>query len=223
MRDSADHLLTVINDILDFSRLEADRLELDEGDFEIEPLVQSVCDAMAPHAFAKGLEIGFYVAPGRPTPSAAMPAASARCCTTWSATRSNSPRTAGSRSRSRRPAAAAAAAARQRRRCVRFDVADTGIGIPATVLPSLFEQFSQADARVARRYGGTGLGLSISRKLAGLMGGTIGVASEEGQGSQFWFTAALAPAGAAPGARRAAARPPAHPVTSPTTRSAARS
>ena len=53
VRDSADHLMTVINDILDFSRLEADRLELDEGDFELEPLVQSVCDAMAPHAFAK--------------------------------------------------------------------------------------------------------------------------------------------------------------------------
>src|SRR5204862_2831606 len=66
-RDSADHLLTVINDILDFSRLEADRLELDESDFDLEPLVQSVCDAMAPHAFAKGLEIGFYLAPDVPS------------------------------------------------------------------------------------------------------------------------------------------------------------
>src|SRR6185369_3617030 len=66
VRDSADHLMTVIHDILDFSRLEADRLELDEGDFELEPLVQSVCDAMAPHAFAKGLEIGFYFAPDVP-------------------------------------------------------------------------------------------------------------------------------------------------------------
>ncbi|HEV2186178.1 MAG TPA: histidine kinase dimerization/phospho-acceptor domain-containing protein, partial [Stellaceae bacterium] len=66
VRDSADHLLSVINDILDLSRLEADRLVLDEGDFEIEPLVQSVCDMMAPRAYVKGLDIGFYVAPGTP-------------------------------------------------------------------------------------------------------------------------------------------------------------
>src|SRR5262249_47669784 len=66
VRDSADHLLSVINDILDLSRLEADRLMLDEGNFEIEPLVQSVCDMMAPRAYAKGLDIGFYLAPGMP-------------------------------------------------------------------------------------------------------------------------------------------------------------
>jgi two-component system, sensor histidine kinase and response regulator len=86
---------------------------------------------------------------------------------------------------------------RRQRFLLRFDVADTGVGIPASVLPSLFEQFAQADPSVARRYGGSGLGLSISRRLAALMGGTIGVASEEGQGSQFWFTSALAPAEAA--------------------------
>src|SRR5262249_18284502 len=67
VRDSADHLLSVINDILDFSRLEADRLVLDEGDFEIEPLVQSVCDMMAPRAYAKGLELGFSIAPAVPS------------------------------------------------------------------------------------------------------------------------------------------------------------
>src|SRR4029077_4057219 len=81
---------------------------------------------------------------------------------------------------------------------LRFDVADSGIGIASPVLSTLFEQFTQGDPTVARRYGGTGLGLSISRKLAALMGGTIGVASEEGQGSQYWFTAALTPARGAP-------------------------
>src|SRR5262249_48760360 len=82
---------------------------------------------------------------------------------------------------------------------LRFDVADSGIGIAPPALETLFEQFSQGDPSVARRYGGTGLGLSIPRRLAALMGGTIGVASEPGHGSQFWFTAALAPArGAVP-------------------------
>jgi PAS domain S-box-containing protein len=194
-RDSADHLLSLINDILDLSRLEADRLTLDESDFDLETLVQSVCDAMAPQAFAKGLEIGFYLAPG--TPAAVRGDAgrirqvlynlvgnAIKFSETGGVALAVAPDTLA-------PAPSGSNGAA--RFAVRFDVADTGVGIPASVLPSLFEQFSQADATVARRYGGTGLGLAISRKLAGLMGGTIGVASEEGKGSQFWFTAALAP------------------------------
>src|SRR5258707_5107701 len=66
VRDSADHLLAVINDILDLARLEAGRLALDEGDFEIEPLIHSVCEVMAPRAHAKGIQLGFYIAPGTP-------------------------------------------------------------------------------------------------------------------------------------------------------------
>ena len=189
-------LMTVINDILDFSRLEADRLELDETDFELEPLVQSVCDAMAPHAFGKGLEIGFYFAPDVPSaacrrrrphpPGAVQPRR--QCDQIHRKGRRGDLGGAG------RAVAAAQPSGGRHRFLLRFDIADTGVGIPESVLPSLFEQFAQADPTVARRYGGSGLGLSISRKLAALMGGTIGVASEEGQGSQFWFTAALAPA-----------------------------
>jgi two-component system sensor histidine kinase/response regulator len=200
VRDSADHLLSVISDILDFSRLEADRLVLDEDDFAIEPLVQSICDAMAPHAFAKGLELGFYLAPG--TPGAACGDAGRVRQVLYNLVGNAIKFTdQGGVAISVAPSGPAAAAVvgngAPARVLVRFDVADTGVGIAADVLPSLFEQFSQGDATVARRYGGTGLGLAISRKLALLMGGTIGVASEAGQGSQFWFTAALAPARAA--------------------------
>ncbi len=208
VRDSADHLLSVINDILDFSRLEADRLVLDEGEFDIEPLVQSVCDVMAPRAYAKGLELGFYLAPG--TPDAAHGDAGRIRQILYNLVGNAIKFTdQGGVAISVAPGGRAALPSRERgagRFLLRFDVADTGIGIPAAVLPTLFEQFSQGDRTVARRYGGTGLGLSISRKLAALMGGAIGVASEEGHGSQFWFTASLAPAraGAASPATRVA-------------------
>ncbi|MGH7094721.1 MAG: response regulator, partial [Stellaceae bacterium] len=196
VRDSADHLLSVINDILDFSRLEADRLVLDEGDFDIEPLVQSVCEVMAPRAYAKGLELGFYLAPG--TPSAARGDAGRIRQILYNLVGNAIKFTEqGGIAISVAPGGRPAPGPRDRRErrfSLRFDVADTGIGIPASVLPMLFEQFTQGDRTIARRYGGTGLGLSISRKLAALMGGTIGVASDEGQGSQFWFTAALGPA-----------------------------
>ncbi len=193
VRDSADHLLSVINDILDLSRLEADRLVLDEGDFEIEPLVQSVCDMMAPRAYAKGLDIGFYLAPGVPA-TAFGDAGRIRQVLYNLVGNAVKFTEKGGVAISVAPFARRDGQPGGERFLLRFDVADSGIGIASPVLETLFEQFSQGDPSVARRYGGTGLGLSISRKLAALMGGTIGVASEEGQGSQFWFTAALAPA-----------------------------
>ena len=203
VRDSADHLLSVINDILDLSRLEADRLVLDEGNFEIEPLVQSVCDMMAPRAYGKGLEIGFYLAPATPA-SAFGDAGRIRQILYNLVGNAIKFTEKGGVAISVAPAAPRDGQPVGERFVLRFDVADSGIGIPGPVLSTLFEQFSQGDPSVARRYGGTGLGLSISRKLAALMGGTIGVASEEGQGSQFWFTATLAPARG-----RAAVSPPA--------------
>ena len=196
VRDSADHLLSVINDILDLSRLEAHRLALDEGDFDIELLVQSVCDMMAPRAYAKGLDIGFYLAPE--TPAWAHGDAGRIRQVLYNLVGNAVKFT----DRGGVAISVAPAAQQPDASCIllRFDVADTGIGISPGVMSTLFEEFTQGDATVARRYGGTGLGLSISRRLAALMGGAIGVASKEGQGSQFWFTAALAPARGAPAA-----------------------
>jgi two-component system sensor histidine kinase/response regulator len=188
VRDSADHLLSVINDILDLSRLEADRLVLDEGDFELEPLVQSVCDILAPRAFAKGLELGFYLAPGTPASVYGDAGRIRQVLYNLVGNAIKFTETGGV------AIAVAPATDEAGRALLRFDVADTGIGISAAALPTLFEEFNQGDRTVARRFGGTGLGLAISRKLVALMQGSVGVASEEGKGSQFWFSVVLQPA-----------------------------
>jgi CheY-like chemotaxis protein len=147
---------------------------------------------MAPRAFAKGLELGFFMAQDVPE-KAHGDAGRIRQILYNLVGNAIKFTERGGVAISVAPGGRPPRGVADRRFMVRFDVADTGIGIPKDVLPNLFEQFAQADKTIARRYGGTGLGLSISRKLALLMGGTIGVASDDGQGSQFWFTAALAP------------------------------
>ena len=182
--DSAEGLLGVLNDILDFSKLEASKLDLEVSEFDLRRLMEGVADLMAVKAQEKGLEFTCFIQPEVPT------------------------RLAGDRNRLRqvlinlvgnavkfthsgeitirvRPGEARDLGA------VRFEVTDTGIGIPPEQQHLLFERFSQVDASTARKYGGTGLGLSIVRALAELMGGEAGVHSEPGKGSTFWFTAAL--------------------------------
>ena len=194
---SGEALLGVINDILDFSKIEAGKLELDRHDFDLREAVEDVCEMLAPQAHGKGLELMAWIDDDVPA------------------------KVTGDRGRLRQvltnllanavkftERGEVAVRVRLARRTggeaeVRFDVIDTGIGIPASAIPRLFDSFAQADSSTTRRYGGTGLGLTISRQLVQLMGGEIGCESEPGVGSTFHFTARLATPAGGRAARRA--------------------
>jgi PAS domain S-box-containing protein len=181
IRLSADALLHVINDILDFSKIEAGRLELDERDFDPRSVVDEVGALLAPAAHAKGVELATAV-------QALMPAV-----------------VRGDPGRLRQVLLNVAGNAVKFTDVgevvidvtideeggdglIRFEVRDTGPGIPLQDQSRLFDSFSQADASSTRRHGGTGLGLAIAKRLVELMGGQIGLRSEPGNGSTFWFT-----------------------------------
>jgi len=175
-RRAGEGLLSLISDILDFSKIEAGKLELDEVEFDLRDMVEDACEIVAEAAFAKGLELLPWV-------DAAVPA-----------------RIRGDDARLRQvlinlvgnavkfteegEVVVRVAVAGER---LRFEVSDTGIGIPAEQQERLWEAFTQVDASTTRQFGGTGLGLTICRQLATAMDGTITVASEPGRGSTFTF------------------------------------
>ncbi|HEY8513940.1 MAG TPA: response regulator [Candidatus Binatia bacterium] len=182
IRLSAESLLTVINDILDFSKIEAGRMELEATTFDIGTTVEEAAALLAERAHAKGLELTCHVEsdlrravgdPGRLRQVLVNLIANAVKFTDVGEVRVH----------------ASVADDDGRTLLVRFEVSDTGIGIPRSALPRIFEAFTQADGSTSRRHPGTGLGLAICDRLVRLMGGQIGVDSEEGRGSTFWFTA----------------------------------
>jgi len=193
VRDSAESLLAILNDILDISKLEAGRVELENIDFDLGDIVDSTIELMAAHAWDKQLSVSVTVDPavrraynGDPTRFRQILLnllGNAIKFTEF-----------GSVEITVKPLATDAGCS-----SVRVDVIDTGIGIADDVKQHLFSKFTQADASITRRFGGTGLGLSISRQLVELMGGEIGVESELGKGSRFWFTARFSePLGSSP-------------------------
>lgn len=190
IRLSSDQLLAVINDILDFSKIESGRLELEVEPVSVRGAVEEACDIAAPRAREKGLELIIDIAEEGPE---AVPTAIKGDVTRLRQVLINLVNNAV-KFTARGEVAVHARMLRPddgQGRCVlEFRVVDTGIGIPPDRIGSLFEAFTQVDASTTRKYGGTGLGLAICARLVDLMGGELGVRSEPGQGSTFWFTIA---------------------------------
>ncbi|MCX7180954.1 MAG: ATP-binding protein, partial [Proteobacteria bacterium] len=183
-KDSAQHLLGIINDILDLSRIEAGRLKLDGTDFLVAPLLNDVASIIGPPARNKGLQIN--VEPdARPL---WLHGDSTRLRQTLLKLAGNAVKFTEQGSITLRTTLTEEGGDTVR---VRFEVADTGIGVAAETLSRLFSTFEQADNSITRKYGGAGLGLAIVRRLAELMGGEVGADSTPGVGSTFWFTACL--------------------------------
>lgn len=185
IQGSADALLTIINDILDFSKIEAGKLQLEEIDFDLPELVRQVIRLFAQQAASKGLELACQVQQEVPHVLRGDPGRLRQILINLIGN--------AIKFTPEGEITVQAHLARQSDDAVmlRFTVADTGIGIAPEARATLFEAFTQADSSTTRRYGGTGLGLAISKRLARAMGGKIGVKSEPGKGSTFWFTIRL--------------------------------
>ncbi len=182
---SGEALLTLINDILDFSKLEAGKVELELADLDPRRLVEEVASLLAVEAHSKDLELVAYCHPEVPK---LLVGDGGRLRQILLNLVSNAVKFTATGE-----VAISACAIRNAEgtALIRFQVVDTGIGLAAEAIPRMFDSFSQADASTTRRYGGTGLGLAISRKLSQAMGGEIGVDSDLGTGSTFWFQVPL--------------------------------
>jgi two-component system, sensor histidine kinase and response regulator len=178
---SGEALLGVINDILDFSKIEAGKLELDSHEFDLREAVEDVCEMLAPQAHGKGLELTAFIDDDVP---ATVSGDRGRLRQVVTNLVSNAVKFTHRGDVSVRVEVVERGAGESK---LRFEIADSGIGIDPASLDTLFESFSQADTSTTRRYGGTGLGLAISRQLVQLMGGDITVTSEPSVGSTFSF------------------------------------
>jgi two-component system, sensor histidine kinase and response regulator len=185
IRQSAKALLTVLNDILDFSKIEAGKLEFDVTRVELRELVEDVVRLIGIQAHPKNLEVTAYIDPAVPD-YVQVDAGRLRQILLNLLGNAVKFTLAGEIALTLQVLARDSEST-----TLRFDVRDTGIGIPEDRLHTLFAAFSQVDTSTTRRFGGTGLGLSIVKRLAEMMSGEVGVQSEEGVGSAFWFTARL--------------------------------
>ena len=185
MHRSAEALLSIINDILDFSKIEAGKLELDKTIFDLSQLVGDVGDLLAETAHRRGIELICALPPDLPLIYRGDPGRLRQILTNLIANAIKFTE------RGEVVVRLALVETVQDTAVLRFEVRDTGIGIPAEVQNRIFDAFSQADGSTTRKYGGTGLGLAISKQLALLMGGEIGMRSAPGKGSIFWFTVRL--------------------------------
>lgn len=188
IRGSADSLLAVINDLLDFSKIEAGKLDIEHIELDLRGSVEDVGGMMAFQAAAKGLELIVHVHKDVPDRVIGDPQRIRQCLVNLVGNAVKFTRTGEVVIEVRIDGR------RDGKVLTHFEVRDTGIGIAPEKLDQLFQPFVQADSSTTRHYGGTGLGLSIVRRLVEIMGGRVGVASELGSGSTFWFELPLAPA-----------------------------
>ncbi len=182
---SGENLLTLINDILDFSKIEAGKLDMEVIDFDFRTTVEDTAEMLSMRATLAGLELICDIDPQVPHYLKGDPGRLRQIITNL----------AGNSIKFTHQGEVAITARidseNEEAVIIKFEIKDTGIGIPANRIDALFSPFTQVDGSTTRKYGGTGLGLTISKQLTELMGGKIGIISEEGRGSTFWFTVRL--------------------------------
>ncbi len=185
IQTSGRHLLGIINDILDFSKIEAGKLQVESSEFELEKVLDNVADLIAEKTSAKGLELVFDVEKTVPQYLVGDSLRLGQILINYAnnAVKFTEQGEISIRIRLQEQT--------DKDVLLYCSVCDTGIGLTTEQQGRLFQSFSQADTSTTRKFGGTGLGLVIAKKLAELMGGEVGVESELGKGSTFWFTSRL--------------------------------
>jgi PAS domain S-box-containing protein len=181
IKQSGETLLTLIGDILDFSKIESGNLSLEEEETEIRPLIEGVTELLSPRGHAKGIELVAVAAPDVPVAIRSDRMRLRQILINLVGNAVKFTETGGISIRVSR-------LVRDERVFLRFEVRDTGIGVPEAKRKEIFEEFVQADSSHGRKFEGTGLGLAISRRLVKAMGGEIGLDPAPGGGSLFWFT-----------------------------------
>lgn len=180
---SGESLLSLINDILDFSKIEAGRMELEVLGFDLRTTMEDLAQMLAVRAKETKVELVLMIDPQIPSLLIGDPGRLRQVLINIAGNALKFTH------KGEVAVSAELVAEKDEDVVVRFEIKDTGIGIPETKLNLLFQPFTQMDGSITREYGGTGLGLSISKDIVKMMGGRIGVTSQEGEGSCFWFTA----------------------------------
>ncbi|HEX7984777.1 MAG TPA: PAS domain S-box protein [Duganella sp.] len=185
IRFAGEHLLGIIDDILDISKIEAGKLAIEQVDFALEHVIQTLTTVVAPKAASRELELVFDLDPTLPKVLRGDPLRLGQVLINYTNNAIKFSEKGRIDVRVRQVVGDATGC------LLRFEVSDCGIGLSEREIEKLFQSFQQADTSTTREYGGTGLGLAICKQLAQLMGGEVGVRSRPGHGSTFWFTARL--------------------------------